>query len=145
MAVERDAAMTSSNDEEVPPEVAARNLAALLDADRPWEAAAFAYCAGVVPVVVAALFGLPIILALAANVVGAAIAAWRATPRPWGRAAYVIPALLFSLGVSISCLRYLDAAAANVEVNELFLPCLLGGIPGTISWWLVTKLLEKKR
>jgi len=66
---------SSSSEEEVPPEVAARNLAALREADRPWDAAAFAYGAGVVPVVIANIFGLPILAALAANVAGAAIAA----------------------------------------------------------------------
>jgi hypothetical protein len=136
---------SSSSEEEVPPEVAARNLAALREADRPWDAAAFAYGAGVVPVVIANIFGLPILAALAANVAGAAIAAWRASTRPLARAAYVIPALVFSLGISIACLLYLSDGPAHVEISELFLPCILGGIPGAFLWWFVTKLFERKR
>jgi len=71
--------------------------------------------------------------------------AYRRLKDPLARAAYVIPALVFSLGISIACLLYLSDGPAHVEISELFLPCILGGIPGAFLWWFVTKLFERKR
>jgi hypothetical protein len=143
-------AMPSEPPEEnapVPPEVAARNLAAIRDQNRRGEAAVFAYCAGVAPVIVVAMFGLPILLIFIANVAGALMAAWRASNHTMERAAYVVPALTFSLGVGVFCLRYLQEAGANstLEVKELILPCVEGAIPGAVLWWMVTALIERQK
>lgn len=137
-----------AGEDHVPPEVAARNLAALQkaeqEAERPLNAAAVAYCSGVVPVVVAVLFGLPFGLVLVANVIGAVVAAWRASTRTPGRILSTIPALGISLGVSIASWSYvLDSTSTVMHVDELLWPCTLGAIPGAILWWVGHRLFSR--
>jgi hypothetical protein len=113
------------------------NRAAYEESERPLQAALWAYGAGLLPVILAGVFGSGwhLWMVLSCNLIGAAVATVRASSRLSGRLLFAIPAFTLTFGVSLRSWRYLIEAGSRTLVSlELLLPAIVGAVPGVLLW-----------